>query len=191
MAIKQLVTAEELWEMPEKPGVRYELVRGEVIEVPAASALHGLIALLVYKLLDAVASTHDLGVAFADGVGYLLRRRPDVLRVPDASFISWERMPGDEVPEAFWPIAPDLAVEVVSPHDRATDIEEKVEEYLAAGTVLVWVLWPRRRTVDVHTPDGGLRRLGPEEYLDGGDVLPEFRVRVADLFAVRRQRARQ
>lgn len=189
MAIKQVTTAEELWELPDKGGLRYELVEGEVIEVPGAGALHGLIVLLVSKLLDGYVSAEDLGLVLPDGSAYILDRHPDLLRIPDVSFISWERVPEDGIPEGFWTTAPDLAVEVVSPNDRAEDIHEKVHEYLAAGCRMVWVLWPRRQSVSVHSPDG-LRELGPDAILDGADVLPGFRVRVADLFAIRRDRRR-
>ncbi len=185
MSVKQLVTVEELWEMPEKPGVRYEIVEGELVEVPGAGALHGLIAALVYRLIDDFVRGLDLGLVFTDGVSYILGRAPDRLRVPDVSFISWGRVPEDGVPEGFWPVAPDLAVEVVSPNDRANDVQEKFDAYLAAGTRLVWVLWPRRRSVSVYIGRGVTHELGPEEELDGGEVLPGFRARVADLFAVR------
>lgn len=189
MAIKQVVTAEDLWELPEKGGLRYELVEGEVVEVPGAGALHSLIVLLVSKLLDDHVSAEDLGLVLPDGSAYILSRHPDLLRIPDVSFISWERVPEDGIPEGFWTTAPDLAVEVVSPHDRAEDIHDKVHEYLNAGCRLVWVLWPRRRSVSVHSPDE-MRELGPEDILDGADVLPGFQIRVADLFAIRRARRR-
>jgi len=184
MVVKQLVTAEELWAMPETPGVRYELAEGELSEVPGAGAVHGLIAKRVLKFLDTAAQLGDLGEAFGDGVGYILRRHPDLLRIPDASFVSWARIPDRRIPEGFWTLAPDLAVEIVSPNDRADDINDKLHEYLEAGTRLVWVFWPRRRAVMVYEPDQPIRELGPDEFLEGGDVLPGFRVQVADFFAV-------
>lgn len=187
MSIKQPVTAEQLWQMPDKPGVRFELVDGELIEVPGAGALHGLIVALVFRLIDAFARDRNLGLTFSDGTGFVLGRSPDRLRIPDVAFVRWERVPADGVPESFWEGAPDLAVEVVSPHDRADETHERVRDYLAAGASLVWVLWPRCRAVTVHTGDGLARDLGPEAELDGGAVLPGFRVRVADLFAVPRQ----
>src|SRR3712207_5679802 len=79
MGVKQLVTAEELWALPEKPGVRYELVAGELVEAPAAGALHNLIAALVYELLRAFVREHDLGLVFTVGMGYILDRDPDLL----------------------------------------------------------------------------------------------------------------
>ena len=115
---------------------------------------------------------------------FILRRHPDLLRVPDVAFVSWDRLPDRRRPEGFLPIAPDLAAEVVSPHNRADDINEKVHDYLEAGTRLVWVLWPRRRMITVYELDKDLRELGPDDFLDGGDVLPGFRVRVAKLFAI-------
>ena len=189
MTVKQLLTAEELWALPEVPGKRFELLDGELIEVPGANPLHGLLVELVLRLISAQARERDLGLAFADGTGYILGRGPDRVRIPDVSFVAWERVLAEGVPdEGFWPFAPDLAVEIVSPGDRADDVHSKVREYLAAGTRLVWVLWPRERAVTAHGLDGLIRELGPEDELDGGEVLPGFRVRVADLFAVRRRR---
>jgi Uma2 family endonuclease len=188
MSVKQRVTIEELWEMPEKPGVRYELARGELVEVPGAGALHGLIVAFIYDLIRDFVRGQDLRLVFGDGVGYVLGRDPDRLRIPDVSFISWERVPAEGAPEGFWPGAPDLAVEVVSPNDRAEDVHDKVREYLDAGVRLVWVVWPRRRSVSVHTGAAMAHELGPDDELDGGEVLPGLRARVADLFAVRRIR---
>lgn len=189
MTVKQLLTAEELWALPEQPGVRFELVDGELVEVPGANPLHGLLVELVLRLISAHAREHDLGLAFADGTGYILRRGPDRMRIPDVSFVAWARVPAEGVPDqGFWPFAPDLAVEIISPGDRADEVHDKVREYLAAGTRLVWVLWPRHRSVTVHALGGSTHELGPDDELDGAEVLPGFRVRVADLFAVRRQR---
>ena len=184
----RLVTAEELWEMPEVPGKVLELVDGEVVEVPGAGALHALIVELVLRLLGAHARERDLGLAFGDNTSYILRRNPDMVRIPDVSFVSWGRVREEGVPEGYWELAPDLAVEVVSPNDRAEDVYDKVSEYLGAGTRVVWLLWPRRRMVTVRGADGAIRELGPEGELDGGDVLPGFRVRVGELFEVRRAR---
>lgn len=189
MSVKQAVTAEQLWEMPETPGVRYELVDGEVVEVPGANPLHGLIVELVLRLIGVRVREVDLGLVFGDGTAWLLRRRPDVVRIPDVSFISWGRVPEGGVPEeGYWPLAPDLAVEVVSPNDRADDVHDKVREYLDAGTRMVLVLWPKHRSLSVHEPGLVARELGPEDELDGGDVLPGVRVRVGELFAIRRRR---
>lgn len=188
MSVGQAVTAEQLWEMPEKPGVRYELVDGEVVEVPGTGGLHSLIAGSLYRMIHGHATENDLGVAFHDNTSYLLRRSPDLVRIPDVSFASWERIPVGGVPEGYLPFAPDLAVEIVSPNDRADDVHDKVREYLDAGIRMVLVLWPKHRSVSVHEPGLVACELGPEDELDGGDVLPGFRVRVGDLFDVPRRR---
>lgn len=188
MSVKQLLTAEDVWEMPEVPGKQFELVDGELVEVPGVGALHGLIAALIYKLLDTFVLGRDLGLVFGDNTSYILRRGPDRVRIPDVSFISWDRVPEGGVPEGYWPVAPDLAVEIVSPGDRADDVHDKVREYLEAGTRLVWILWPKHRAVTVREPGGVIRELGPDDELDGGDVLPGFRAHVGELFAVRRRR---
>ena len=183
MAVKQLLTAEELWELPEVPGKRFELVRGELVEMPGAGGIHGGIVGVIFELLRSAVKALGGGYVAPDGVGYIVARRPDIVRVPDVSYVARERIPPDGVPVAFWPFAPDVAVEVVSPGDRADDVHAKVHEYLAGGTRMVVVVWPRTRSVTRHEADGTIREFGPDDHLDGGDVVPSFRVRVADLFA--------
>jgi Uma2 family endonuclease len=86
------MTAEEFWTMPEEAGKQYELVNGELIEIPTASHYHNLIVFLIGKLIDAFASEHDLGYTFVDGVSFVLRRNPDDVRGPDASFLAKDRV---------------------------------------------------------------------------------------------------
>jgi Uma2 family endonuclease len=183
VAVKQVLTAQDLTDLPEIPGKRFELVRGELIEMPVASALHSLIVRLLAKLLDAFAEEHGLGLVFGDGAGYTVSRDPDVVRVPDVSFIAADKLREHGSPRGVWPFAPDLAVEIVWPSERRDQVQTKILEYLGGGSRLVWVLWPERRSVSVHAADGTVRELGPEDELDGGEVLPTFRVHVADLFA--------
>lgn len=192
MATKQLmtdqpITADQFTEMPDVPGKRFELVRGELIEMPGAGFPHARLVMALIRLLDQFVIEHDLGEVFADGLNYLVARMPDSVRVPDASFIAAERIP-EEGFRSHVPFAPDLAVEVVSPGDQADDVYDKVRQYLEAGTRLVWVVWPKFGTVSVYTRSGAYQNLGSGDELDGGDVLPGFRVRVADLFDVRAKR---
>lgn len=188
MSVKHKVTAEELWEMPDVPGKRLELVDGEVVEMPGAGALHVMIVFAVAQLLERFVRKRDLGLVVPDGLAYVLRRDPDQVRIPDVSFVAWERVPEGEISEGFWQGPPTLAIEVVSPNDRADDIYARVQDYLAAGSDQVWVLWPRQHSVSVHRPDDDTRELGPDATLDGGNILPGFQVRVGDLFAVQRRR---
>lgn len=182
MSVTTLMTAEDLWAMPEVPGKRFELVRGELVEMPGAGGVHTVISRLLFRLLDAFVLEHGLGEVFPGGLGYLIMRDPDIVRVPDLSFVSPARIPAGGPPIAYWPMAPDLAIEIVSPGDRVEDVHAKVRDYLEGGTRLVWVLWPATRTVTVHPADGSVRELGPDDDLDGDDVLPGFRVRVGTLF---------
>lgn len=188
---QRLITAEEFYAMPDISGKWVELVRGVVVgaeeaDVPTAGAKHGWIAAMIFRLLDAYSFPRDLGFLFGDGVGYVVSRDPDTIRVPDVSFLRHERVPNGEVPDGFWPFAPDLAVEVVSPGDSANELRDKVDQYLTAGTRLVWVVWPKQQRVSVHAPNSATRELRADDELDGGDVLPGFRVRIADLFTTRR-----
>lgn len=184
MSATTLMTAEDLLALPDVPGKRLELVRGELVEMPGATALHGDIVWVITSLLKAFVRLHKLGRVYGDAVSYIVARDPDIVRIPDVSFIARERVPAEGVPDTYWPFAPDLAVEVVSAGDRRQKIYAKVQDYLASGTRMVWVAWPSTRTVIAHGADGAVRRYGPDDELDGGDVLPGFRVRVADLFVI-------
>jgi Uma2 family endonuclease len=188
MSVKHQVTAEELWEMPEVPGKRLELVDGEVVEVSPASARHGLIAGAIHDAIKLHVRRQDLGVVIGDNVGYVLRHDPDHVRAPDVSFLAWDSVPEGDHLDRFVQGPPTLAVEIVSPNDRANDVRERVQDYLEAGTRQVWVLWPQRSSVSVYDPGADTRELGHDAVLDGGDVLPGFTVRVSDLFEVPRRR---
>jgi len=186
MTVNQRMTAEDLWEMAEVPGKRFELVRGELVEVPGAGGEHGFLALWVGALLLRFVMERDLGVVCGDSTSYVLHHDPDVVRIPDVSFVAKARVPETGVPMGFWPFAPDLAVEIVSPTDRAEDVHSKVLEYLEAGTRLVWVLWPRDRRVTVYTSAAAAYELDVDGVLDGGEVLPGFQAEVSGLFGVAR-----
>jgi Uma2 family endonuclease len=188
MSVKQkMVTAEELWEMPEGPGKRFELVDGEVIEVSPAGDLHMTIAEIVYKRLDRFVEQHNLGLVRFNGLGYVIKRGPDQVRVPDVSFVAWEGVPEGEPSEWFWEGPPTLAVEVVSQDDLALDFRDRVYDYLEARTQQVWVLWPRTRRVSGFSPNANTREFDPDSTLDGGSLLPGFSVSVGDLFEVPRR----
>jgi Uma2 family endonuclease len=188
MTGKRGVTAEELWDMPDVPGKRLELINGEVVELPGSGALQSLIATTLLRLLHQFVEEQDLGLVFPDGLGYVLQRNPDHLRIPNISFIAWDRVPEGEVTEWFWEGAPTLAVEIVSPDDRAVDLRERIHDYLNAGSAYVWVLWPRQHSVSVYLANGKSRELGPDAMLEAQDILPGFSVRVSDLFDVQRRR---
>ncbi len=181
------VTIAEYEALPESPdGIRYELVNGEVIEVTGAAWEHGLIGKKLLLRLEAHVATMPMGIVFGDGVGFILNRDPPSVRVPDVAFVSVDDVPVDQ-PAGFWPGPPDFAVEIVSPNDRPDEVRAKAEHYLAAGTRLVWVVWPRDQTVTVFRADGTSARFHEGDTLDGEDVVPGFTVPVSALFAVTRR----
>ena len=126
---------------------------------------------------------HRLGWVFPADTSYqCFEEDPGRVRRPDVSFIRFGRLPGEALPEGHTPIAPDLAVEVVSPHDNAYRLERKIEQYLRAGVRLVWVVNPDLQTVRVHRAEGSVALLHADADLSGEDVLPGFQVAVGSLF---------
>jgi Uma2 family endonuclease len=146
------------------------------------TALHAFVSLRLDRALGRYVDEHALGAASAADSGFLLARAPDSVRAPDVWFIRRDRIPVGGPPDAFWTGAPDLAVEVRSKNDRWPDILEKVDEYFAAGTQLVWVIEPIRREVVVFRADMPAITLMSTDELDGQDVVPGFHLPVRDLF---------
>jgi Uma2 family endonuclease len=180
--LEQVVTAQELLALPETHGQR-ELVRGELIETMPPGGVHGAIAVRLAVRLQLWADQTQAGYVGVEA-GYVLERDPDTVRGPDVSYVRGERLPGDEIPEGFWELVPDLAVEVVSPSETADEVRAKVSDFLQAGTPLVWTIYPRAREVVVHTPDGLARTYTREMSLEFPGVLPGFVCTVADLFDI-------
>ena len=113
----------------------------------------------------------------------LLRISPGLVRMPDLSFMSWDKLPGRKVPlDPIWDLYPDLAIEIISRSNTPAEIQRKLSEYFKAGVRLAWVIDPRKRTARVHTSARRSRLIREHQSLDGGDVLPGFSVRLADLF---------
>jgi Uma2 family endonuclease len=169
----RVMSAEEFTDYRPPMGMRAELVAGEVLLMTGTGGQHGQIAMAIGMLLAQHVRTHRLGVVFAAETGFVLFRVPDTVRCPDASFVSAARLPGD-VPRTRIEGAPDLAVEVLSPDDRAIEVEEKVAQHLAAGARLVWVINPKLRSATVYAPDASPQVLHEHDPLDGGDVVPGF-----------------
>jgi Uma2 family endonuclease len=176
-----MVTADELFMMPDD-GFRYELVQGELRRMPPAGSEHGAVIMNIGTPLDQFVKAHGLGVVFGAETGFKIASEPDTVRAPDLAFVRRERIPEEGIPRGFWPGAPDLAVEVISPGDTYTEVEEKVNDWLNAGTHIVLVLNPRTRTVTVYTSHTDVARLTESDTLDGDELLPGFTCRVAELF---------
>ena len=177
----RLMTATDLLDMPDD-GWRYELIRGELIQMSPAGNRHGKFAMRVSTPLDNHVDDNDLGEVYAAETGYFLSFDPDTVRAPDVSFISRERLDAIGETDGYWPAAPDLAVEVISPNDRYSEVEAKVRDWLDAGTRMVIVVNPRTRTVRVYRSPSDVVDLTVDDVIDGADVVPGWRLPVSRIF---------
>lgn len=174
------LTVEEFARLP-GDGNRTELVRGRVVREPPAGFEHGDLAARVAHRLREFVVHEDLGRVVGAETGFVLFESPVTIRAPDAAFVASDRVPADRT--GFARLAPDLAVEIVSPSNTMTEINDKICDYLEAGTRMVWIIESRRKTITVYRSRDDIRILGEGDEVDGGDVLPGFSLRVRDLFA--------
>jgi Uma2 family endonuclease len=179
--VRQQVTADELLHMPDD-GFRYELVRGELRQMNPAGNVHGRIAVRITWRLAQHVEENRLGTVYAAETGFRLSSNPDTVRAPDAAFVSQARIEEIGDVEGFWPEAPDLAVEVVSPGDSYAEVEEKVFDWLEAGTKMVVVINPRQRSATVYKSPTNIIALAEADVLKGGDVVPGFELAVREIF---------
>lgn len=175
-----LMTIEEVERLPDE-AARLELVRGQVVREPLAGFEHGGIGVQVASCLHAFVRQHALGKVLAAETGFVLFDDPPTVRAPDVAFVARDRLPAE--PRGFAHLAPDLAVEIVSPSNTHSEIQDKVFDYLDAGTRLVWVVEPRGRTVTIYRSRDDIRILTSSQEIDGDDVLPGFRTQVSEFFA--------
>jgi Uma2 family endonuclease len=179
MTTTRLITAEELLLMPDD-GMLHELVKGELRTMPPPGDEHGDITMELAWWLGQHVRAHRLGKVYAAETGFLLARDPDTVRAADVSFVRRERLTPRQ--RSYKALAPDLVAEVISPTDRAREVVEKVQDWLAAGTLLVHVVDPPRRTLTVHRPDAAPLVLTEADTLDADPVVPGWRLPVRVLF---------
>jgi Uma2 family endonuclease len=183
----RLITADELEDMPHRDehgnDCRLELIRGELKVMSPTKPLHGVVCARLTVKLGSFVEEHDLGETFGAETGFVVERDPDSVLGTDVAFVSRERLATVENEEKFFPFAPDLAVEVLSPGNTVKEINEKIALYFAAGSRAVWVFNPKRRTATVYSSPSEFRTLSEQDTLDGGDVLPGFSLELSKLFA--------
>jgi Uma2 family endonuclease len=179
----RLITADEFLELPDEPGRRRELIRGEVVSISLAGGEHGEIAYEISRLVGNHVKSAKLGKVYAAETGFIVEHDPDTVREADVAFVHTERLAMIAQRKKHIPFAPDLAVEVLSPNDRDDEVEEKVQLWLRAGCLMVWTVDPESRTVTIHRPGADPVTLGEDETIRGDDVAPGFECRVADFFA--------
>lgn len=175
-----LMTADQLIAMP-RDGARQELVEGVLHEMPPPGFEHGQVSIRVASLLSAFVRPRGLGVVTGE-TGFRLAADPDTVRAPDAAFVAADRLPPRDQRRGYLRLAPDLAVEVLSPDDRPRAVAAKTRAWLAAGVRILWVIDPVARRVTVHAPGQPAVEAGPGDALDGGEALPGFVLPVGDLF---------
>lgn len=181
-ATASLVTAAELLRMPSDT-VRRELVRGELREMTPAGHWHGRVAMRLALHLGPFVLANNLGEIYAAETGFILEVDPDTVRAPDVAFVRRERVRAVGDSEGYWRGAPDLAVEVVSPGDTFSEVEEKVFEWLDAGARMVVVVNPKKRTATVYRSRTEITVLTEEDALDGADVVPGWRLPLREIFS--------
>jgi Uma2 family endonuclease len=182
---ERLYTVDDLWALSHADDQkRYELDEGALIEMAPTGDIHGVVAVWVAHLILGHVKPRDLGEVSGAETGYRLSKDPDIVRAPDVGFIAKARL--KPLTGKYYEMAPDLAVEVVSPGDTARQMRRKANQYLAAGTRLVWVIYPEDHGVDVYQPDHDPRSLKVGDTLDGADVLLGFSLPVKEIFATLR-----
>jgi Uma2 family endonuclease len=180
MDVKTLLSAEAVLEMGDIG--RWELVKGELIKMTPAGGTHGELTANVARVLGNFVKPRKLGKVFGAETGFYTSHDPDTLRGADAMFYSNERVEESGDLTGFLRLAPDLAVEVISPGDTWDEVEEKVAEHLSAGVRLIWIVTPKTQSVHAYRPRKEALRLSREDTLTGEDVLPGFEISVAELF---------
>jgi len=181
-AIPYPLTAKQLFRLPGLNTKFNELVRGALCVGEPSGGRSAELGARIMVLLGAYVYPRNLGFLTGEAGGYVLARNPDTVRAPDVAFMHRDRVPHSGVPREFIDGAPDLAVEVCSPSDRRKKVLEKVEDYLAAGTRLVWVVDIDQQTVTQYRPGSPPIVMGTDKTLDGEDVVPGFQLPITSLF---------
>ena len=178
---RTLLTADEFFRLYSHRDGKFELVEGEVVEMAPVNEEHGEIAGNVTTAFNVYSRQRGAGRAGVE-IGYRLGAGPDTVRGPDVSFALGPRRPAEARRSGFVPGAPDIAVEVVSPNDSAAELERKIGEYLAAGSLRVWAIYPASRSVTVRRPDGSAVSYSGDDVVEDEELLPGFSLPLAEIF---------
>ena len=177
-----LLTADDLLQLGDE--VRGELIRGVFCEMTPAGDVHSAIAMRTGVSVGSFVAAHRLGTVFGADYGIQLERDPDTVRAPDFAFTSYQRRPPGSATDKYGQWVPELVAEIVSPSDRHADVRDKARMWLSFGVQLVWVVFPKTRTVKVYRAGAeAVETLTEADSLDGGEVLPGFSYPLSRLFA--------
>ena len=181
---KKLLTAEEFADFvdqPENSDRWFELVRGEVIELPPPMKIHGVVCMNTGSQLHAYTRTRRMGYVTCNDSGVILERDPDTVRGPDVALYE-DAQKWSELHPKYGEVPPRLAVEVLSPNDKQGQVMKKIEDYLNNGVEIVWLVDPESRNVTVFRPKQQPTVVDEGKDLTGYDILPDLKVPVAALF---------
>ena len=178
---KKLLTADDLLAMPDD-GMRRELIRGELTEMPPAGDDHGFVGNEASWRMSSFIHQHGLGRGRMAETGFWIEVAPDTVLAPDYAFISYERMAGRPQSRGYVRVVPDLVMEVFSPNDRQPQMDRKIRLWLDAGVRLVLVVYPASHEIHVYHDDGTVQRFGPGDTLTCEPVLPGFACAVDEIF---------
>jgi Uma2 family endonuclease len=169
--------------LPVDGDASYEIIDGRYVELPPMSAYSVRLVSILVAYLEMFARTNQLGRAAGEML-FPLSPNEKTRRRPDVAFVSFKKWPKDRpLPHTDpWPVVPELAVEVVSPSDLAEDLRARVAEYFQVGVLQVWVVYPKQSLVDVYQASGTMHTLTRADDLDGGEMLPGFRLPLTALF---------
>ena len=173
------ITADQLLAMGDIG--RCELIDGEIVPRTLEGAIHGEITGQVSYLLWAFATAHKVGKVYAAGTGFVIKRNPDTVLAPDVAFVQSARLPNIPNP-GFFDGPADLMVEVCSPNDRWSDVLAKIDQWLAAGTISVWVVDPPSKSIEIYRRQSQPVRYHAGQQLADEPTLPGFTLDVADIF---------
>lgn len=160
-----------------------ELVRGTVRVMTPASGAHGVVAGVLFAALNAFVEERQIGMCFPDNTGFQLPGLGDTVRSPDVAFVRAEQLPAGGIGSGWMTVAPDLVAEILSPNETPAELEAKVQDYLAAGTRLLWIIDPALRSVSIRRAAESEGHVREDGSIDGEEVLPGFVMNVERLFA--------
>lgn len=169
--------------MPEPHPRSCELIDGKVVRMSPPGFIHAIVSQTVSQLLADFVAERDLGRVISSEVGFIVSRDPDTVLAPDGAFIRQDRFDAIGIPTGYYPEAPALVYEVVSPNDKPRKVIEKMLQWIEGGVELAWMIDPPKRVVAVYRKGDQAAMLGAGDVVTGDPVLPGFKCRVADFFA--------
>ncbi len=160
----------------------YEILDGELWERKAVGRLHGRVGFDLGLRVGNYVLAQDLGELYTSDTAFIITSEPLSVLRPDVAFVRAARLPSEDSGSGFYAVVPDLVIEILSPGNRQAEITAKIERYLSAGVSLVWLVDPIARTITVYSPGRDLLTIGENDELDGGEILPGFRLMVREIF---------